>query len=125
MTANLLIRQSKVNSRCDGGVGRRRRRWAYSWRCDGHPSVASSLILLSFSAPSNIAFPRLHTFSVLPTAARLAVAQSPSFTNEISVGSVTPTEFKLNKIFIKKFPIQRQSSKFDSDSAKSLVAFSI
>lgn len=67
---------------------------------------------------------RLHTFSMNP-ARPSSVAPTPSFTNKISVGSVTPTEFKHNKIFIKKFPIQRQSSKFDSDCAKSLVAFSI
>lgn len=87
-----------------------------------------SLVLLnSFVVFSSVKYrvSRLHIFTLLPTAARLAVAQSPSFTNKISVGSVTPTEFKLNNIFIKKFPIQRQSSKFDSDSAKSLVAFSI
>lgn len=46
---------------------------------------------------------------------------STSFTNKISVGSVTPTEFQLNKIFIKKFRIQRQSSKFQSASTSQRV----
>lgn len=52
MTANLIMRQVKVNSRCD-------RSWAEGWCCrHGSPrGCSSSLILLSFSAPSNIAFP--------------------------------------------------------------------
>lgn len=85
------------------------------------------LILLSFSAPSNVVFPVSIHFHKVPPPVPPArpLDATASFANKISVGSVTPTEFKLNKIFIKKFPIQRQSSKFESDSAKSSVAFSI